>query len=386
MLLAAITFTGFGKVVTFLVMLSVLIVLHELGHFIVARRSGVHVNEFSVGMGPKILGWKSPRTGTQYSLRALPIGGYCAMFGEDAKEGEAEQQREYREHHDAPPRPGADANFQAKSAWQRLGIIVAGPFANFVVAYIILLVGALAFGVASDTVQPVVAEVVHDSPAALHGLKPGDRILALDGVTVASGDALMNVIHASLGKSLTVDYERNGARYEFDAQPVTCASIGSVQPQIRNKGCIGFTPAPAFARVGVGAAFVASASEYGDVADNVVGSLGLLVTHFTTYASQVSGVVGMGQAATTIQSFGWGPYLTLAATISFALGLFNLLPIPALDGGRMAFVIAEIIRGKPVDPEREGIVHLAGFAVLMMLMLVIAAHDISRIASGQGVF
>jgi regulator of sigma E protease len=235
-------------------------------------------------------------------------------------------------------------------------------------------------------VQPVVAEVVHDSPAALHGLKPGDRILALDGVTVASGDALMSVIHASLGKSLTVDYERNGARYEFDAQPVTCASIGSVQPQIRNKGCIGFTPAPAFARVGVGAAFVASANEYGDVADNVVGSLGLLVTHFTTYASQVSGVVGMGQAATTIQSFGWGPYLTLAATISFALGLFNLLPIPALDGGRMAFVIAEIIRGKPVDPEREGIVHLAGFAVLMMLMLVIAAHDISRIASGQGVF
>ncbi len=390
MLLAAITLTGFGKVVTFLVMLSVLVVLHELGHFIVARRNGVHVNEFSVGMGPRILGWRSPRTGTQYSLRALPIGGYCAMYGEDAKAGEAEQQREYREHHALAPQPADDANFQAKTPWQRLRIIVAGPVANFILAYVILLFGALTFGVPStNKEQPVVGDVAQGSPAAINGLKPGDRIIALDGAAISSGDALMNAIHDSLGRTITVDYLRNGLRYEFETQPVPCSSIktaGPIQPQIRDKGCIGFAPFPAYARVGAGEAFVASANEYAYVADNVFSSIGLLVTHFTQYSGQVAGPVGIGQAATTIQDFGWGPYLSLAATISFALGLFNLLPIPALDGGRAAFVVVEIIRGKPIDPEREGMVHLAGFAVILMLLIVITFHDISRIASGQGVF
>ncbi|HEY9085571.1 MAG TPA: M50 family metallopeptidase [Candidatus Tyrphobacter sp.] len=389
MLLAAVTLTGFGKVVTFLVMLSVLVILHELGHFIVARRNGVHVNEFSVGMGPKIFAWKSPRTGTQYSLRALPIGGYCAMYGEDAKAGEAEQQREYREHHAPGPQPADDANFQAKTPWQRLGIIVAGPLANFILAYVILLFGALTFGVPSTNTQPVVGDVAQGSPAALHGLKPGDRIVAVNGVAISNGDELMNSIHNALGRNVTVDYLRNGLRYEFDTQPVPCSSIksaGPIQPQIRSKGCIGFAPFPAYARVGVGAAFVASVNEYAYVADNVVGGIGLLVTHFTQYSSQISGPVGIGQAATTIQDFGPGPYLSLAATISFALGIFNLLPIPALDGGRAAFLIVEIIRGKPIDPEREGMVHLAGFAVILMILIVVTFHDISRIASGQGVF
>jgi regulator of sigma E protease len=374
----------FWKVVTFLLMLSILVVLHELGHFFMARRSGVRVNEFAVGMGPKVFSWKSSRTGTQYSLRALPIGGYCLMHGEDAKVSEAELQREYREGEEKA-RPESD-NFQSKSPWTRLGIILAGPIANFIIAYFILLFGALAFGVESAAPQPVVGVVVARSPAAVHGLQPGDRIVALDGKPVASGDALVNTINGSLGKRVTIDYQRNGVRYEFTTTPVRCGSLGPVSLQQRDKGCIGFSPFPAFARVGVGAAFVDSAQEYANVASNVFGSYGMLVTHFAKYSRQITGVVGMGQAATTIQDFGWGPYLALAATISFALGVLNLLPIPALDGGRGAFIVAELIRRKPVDPEREGMVHLAGFAVLLMLMVVIAIHDVSRIASGQGVF
>lgn len=387
MLLAVVTLDGTLKVLTFLVMLSVLVVLHELGHFILARRNGVRVNEFSVGMGPKILGWKSPRTGTQYSLRALPIGGYCAMHGEDAKASEAEQQREFQHERAEPTHPLDDDNFQAKSPWSRLAIIVAGPLANFVLAYAILLVGALVFGVESPSnAQAVVGQVVARSPAAINGLKPGDRIIALDGAPVSNGDALVSTINGSLGKRVTIDYLRNGVRYEFDTTPVRCESLEPVRPQERDKGCIGFSPFPAFARVGFAQAFVVSAKEYGDIASNVFGSIGLLATDFSKYSSQVTGVVGMGQAATTIQSFGWGPYLALAATISFALGVFNLLPIPALDGGRAAFIVAELIRRKPVDPEREGMVHLAGFAVLLVLMLAIALHDIIRIVSGQGVF
>lgn len=371
----------FARVLTFLLVLSVLVVLHEFGHYIFARRNGVHVNEFSVGMGPRLLGWKSRRTGTQYSLRALPIGGYCAMYGEDAAKGEAAQQRAFRDEQIETQRLSDDANFQAKSAWQRLRIILAGPAMNLVLAYVILLVSALAFGVESNGSQQIVFQVLPHSPAAVHGLKLGDRIVAVNGTTITSGDQLLNTIHGMLGKRADIAYVTpSGAERSFDTVVPRCPP-----PLSPHWGCIGFSAFWSYAHVGLGKALAASFDEYGTVADNVFLSIGLLVTHFQQYSSQVTGVVGMGQAATTIESFGWGPYLQLAATISFALGLFNLLPIPALDGGRAAFIIAELLRGKPVDPEKEGMVHFAGFVVLMMLMIVIAVHDISRIASGQGV-
>jgi regulator of sigma E protease len=150
-------------------------------------------------------------------------------------------------------------------------------------------------------------------------------------------------------------------------------------------GCIGFTPLVAYERVGPLTAVVDSGQEFVAIADNTFASITMLVTHFTKYASQVAGPIGMGQVASTVQDFGWGPYFGLAAMISFGLGLFNLLPIPALDGGRAAFIIAELLRGKPVDPEKEAMVHIAGFAALMALMLLVAFHDIARIVSGNGV-
>jgi regulator of sigma E protease len=371
------TLVGIEKVVTFLIMLSVLVVLHELGHFVLARRNGVRVNEFAVGMGPKLLGWTSPRSGTLYSLRALPIGGYCAMQGEDGKTSEAEQQREFRA-------GNADQdNFQAKSPWRRLAIVLAGPASNFVLCYIILLFGALAFGVMGSgthaIVQPVVGMVVPGSPAAVAGLQPGDRIVELDGIAMTSGGRLVDVIHGSLGKRLDLVYVRNGVRNEVYVKPNACPIPG------KKWGCIGFSPVPEYERVGLFEAVRQSGAEFRAIADQTIGSIVLLVTHFTKYAPQISGVIGMGQVAATVEDWGWGPYLWLAATISFALGLFNLLPIPALDGGRAAFIVAEIVRGKPVDPEKEAMVHIAGFAALMALMLLVAFHDIARIASGSGV-
>jgi regulator of sigma E protease len=376
-LLAFVTLASIDKVVTFLVMLSVLIVLHEFGHFIVARRNGVRVNEFAVGMGPKIVGWVSPRSGTKYSLRALPIGGYCLMEGEDGRTSEAEQQREFR---DSPAR--SSENFQAKSPWRRLAIVSAGPVANFVLAYVILLIGAVAFGVPSDRIdRAVVTVVLKGSPADKHGLHPGDRIVAVavGGKSVTDAGALVDTIHGSLGKSIDVTYDRDGIAKTIHVKPEAC-------PQNHKFGCIGFSPEPAYERVGFLSAVRYSGLEYQNVVDQTASSLALLVTHFTQYAGQVSGPVGMGQVAGVVQDFGWGPYLVLAATISFALGVFNLLPVPALDGGRAAFIIAEIIRGKPVDPEKEALVHIAGFAALMALMLLVAFHDITRIVSGQGVF
>jgi len=373
---AVVTFVGLEKVVTFLVMLSVLIVLHELGHFVVARRTGVRVNEFAVGFGPKLLAWTSPSTGTQYSLRALPIGGFCAMEGEDNRVSEAQQQREFLADGRA-----ADSNFQAKSPWRRLAIILAGPFSNFALCYAVLLVGALAFGVASDkTNQPVVGETLPNSPAAAAGIRPGDRIVAIDNRAITSGKILVDTIHAALGKKLELVYERNGVRTKVHVIPRPCpAQVG------RNFGCIGFSPVPAYVHVGVAAALRQSADQFVAIANQTFGGIALLVTQFSKYAPQIAGPIGMGQVAATVQDWGWGPYFSLAATISFALGLFNLFPIPALDGGRAAFIIAELIRGRPVDPEKEAMVHIAGFAALMALIMLVAFHDIARIVTGQGV-
>jgi len=379
-LLAAVTLAGVSKVATFLVMLSILIVLHELGHFVVARRNGVRVNEFALGMGPKIAGWKSPRSGTIYSLRVLPIGGYCAMEGEDNKTSEAEQQREFREHEQAAPERTDSVNFQAKSAWQRLAIVVAGPLANFLLCYFILLAGALIFGVQTEKPQPVVGMLVAGSPASVAGMRPGDRIVELDGAAVTDGTALVDTIHRSLGKKLDLVYVRDNTRTEIYLTPSPCP-----RSRMEKLGCIGFTPISTYQRVGLVEAVRKSADEFAGIADQTIGGIVLLVTQFAKYAPQMAGPIGMGQLATTVQDFGWGPYFEFAAMISFALGLFNLLPIPALDGGRAAFIVAELVRGKPVDPEKEAMVHIAGFAALMALILLVAFHDIARIVSGNGV-
>ena len=166
----------------------------------------------------------------------------------------------------------------------------------------------------------------------------------------------------------------------MDVTPKSCAPNGNAA-----WGCIGFQPVPTFERVSIGQAVVASGIGFVNIANSTFSSIGMLVTHFTKYIGQTAGPIGMGQAAATIQDWGWGPYFNLAAMISFALGLFNLLPIPALDGGRAAFIIAELFRGKPVDPEKEAMVHFAGFAVLIALMLARAFFDILRITSGNGV-
>jgi regulator of sigma E protease len=391
-LIAAITIAGIGKVITFLVMLSILITLHEYGHFLVARRNGVRVNEFSIGMGPQLYGWTSPKSGTLYSLRALPIGGYCAMQGEDNKTNEAEQQREFlaaqtretRDDNVEKARDGkpvlAEDNFQAKTPWQRLAIVLAGPFANFLLCYLLLFVGAVTFGIASDGSQPLIGALVKDSPADAAGLRTGDRLTAINGTPVASGKTLIETIHGSLGKTLKITYSRDGAETTASIVPKQCPA-----PESQAWGCIGFSPVPTFERVGFGQAVVASGYGFVNIANTTFGSIGMLVTHFTKYIGQTAGPIGMGQAAATIQDFGWGPYFQLAAMLSFALGLFNLLPIPALDGGRAAFIIAELLRGKPVDPEKEAMVHFAGFAVLIALMLARAFFDILRITNGNGV-
>ena len=385
-LFAAVTLVNIEKILLFLVMLSVLIVLHEYGHFIIARLNKVRVLEFAVGMGPLIASWKSRRSGTQYSLRALPIGGYCAMHGEDNRTSEADQQREFREQQKqltvtVNGREYDYDNFQAKGPWRRLAIVLAGPIANFILAFVILVASAAVFGVSSDQPRPVIQVVTQGSPAQKAGLRVNDQILAINGRTVRGGQDLVNLIHRSLNKRLDITYLRSGAREHVAVVAGHCPA-----PESPTWGCIGFIPVDTLERVPFGEAVVDAAYAFANIGQQTFGSLALLVSHPVKYGGQVSGVVGMAQAATAIQDWGWGYYMSFAALISFALGVFNLLPLPALDGGRAAFIVGELVRGKPVDPEKEAWVHITGLAVLIALMIVINFNNVVQIMQGKGPF
>ena len=208
MVLAATTFafvpdlSAVGKIALFLLMLSILVVLHELGHFLMARLNRVRVNDFALGMGPTLLKWTSPRSGTNYRLNLFPVGGYCAMQGEDGKTNEAEQQRRFR----SDAGNCDDDNFQAKSPLARLGIVAAGPIANFIVAFVLLF--AVAVGYGREVSLPTVGTLQPNMPAQRAGLQPGDTIVAVDGVVIQNGEQLVDTIHASAGKHLMLTVKR----------------------------------------------------------------------------------------------------------------------------------------------------------------------------------
>ncbi|HEY0798198.1 MAG TPA: M50 family metallopeptidase, partial [Candidatus Baltobacteraceae bacterium] len=364
------------KLAVFIATLCVLVVLHEYGHFIVARWNRVRVTDFAVGFGKTLFMWTSPRSGTNYRINLWPLGGYCAMQGEDGKSLESEQQREFL----AADPAGEDGNFQAKPAAGRLAIVLAGPVANFILTFAIFLFSAIAFGIPTDAEAPTIGPLIPGTPAVHVGLRMGDEVVAINGVPVVSGAQLINKIHGSLGVPLRLRYRRAGVEQEVIVKPIRSVQDGKVV------GIIGFRPISSLAHVGLGTAITTAGSEVASIFMLNIEGLGQLVANPVHNYSSAMSVIGMERAASQVQDLGWAAYFSFAAAISMALGIFNLLPIPALDGGRAAFIVAELVRGRPVDPEKEAFVHLTGMALLMALMVFLAFHDISNIIAGKGVF
>ncbi len=361
------------KLLLYLLMLSVLVVLHEWGHFIVARRNGVRVTDFAVGMGPTLLKWTSPRSGTNYRINLFPIGGYCQMKGEDGKSSEAEQQRDFRAGHKYDP-----DNFQSKTPLQRLAIVVAGPIMNFIVALVLLFGAMTVFGVPALTTA--VGQLVPGYPAERAGLHSGDRIVAVDGVTMKDGVQLIDVIHHSAGKPLHLTVVSGGTTRTLVITPRKSTIDGVTQ------GLLGFKPVTEPQHLGPIVAARRSWDEFSTVVTATLGALGGLFTHPAQVAGEVSGPIGMARASAQAEALGPYTFLSFAALISISLGIFNLLPIPALDGGRGVFILVEMLRGRPVDPEKEALVHFGGFAVLIALMIAVSFHDVSAALAGKGAF
>lgn len=327
------------------IIICVLILVHEFGHFIVAKKSGVLVEEFSLGMGPQLLGWKSGET--EYSIRLLPIGGFVRMDGED----------------EASSNPRAFCN---QSVAVRAAVTFAGPLMNLLVAVLFFLVAFMYFG--TPATDGLIGTVAEDSPAAVAGLQSGDVITGINGGKVASwDDVTLHMADVAPGDDVTVSFERDG-----EAQQLLITTVAS-----DGRAMLGVTQ-------GVRRADLVSSLKLGfaTTVSFTVMILQSLMDMVTGAAEvEVAGPVGMVTLVDQYANVGLMYLFLFAGMLSVNLGVMNLLPIPALDGSRLVFLLIEAVRRKPIDREKEATVHLVGFALLMALMVIITYFDIDRLIS-----
>ncbi|MCL2352063.1 MAG: site-2 protease family protein [Firmicutes bacterium] len=349
------------SIVIAVIIFGIIVLIHEFGHFAAARKAGIMVEEFAIGMGPKLLKWR--RGDTLYSLRLFPIGGFCKMLGED---GSSEDSRA----------------FGNRTLPRRIGVISAGAFMNFLLAFALLFVIVVLNGYA----EPVVRRTVDGSAASEAGLKPGDRILRIGGSSVNIFEDVSFDLSTNKGVPVAVEILRGGERIAVTLTPRQDPADGMYKIGFYPDGKAGvFQKAEGFASAGVWECVRnAFFTMIFLIKTTVIGIIRLFT--FKLPLSQLSGPIGIvgvinDAYAETIKAGVYDTVLTmvkLCALISANLGAFNLLPLPALDGGRLVFLFIEGIRRKPVPPEREGLVHLIGLAALMILAVFIAYSDIRK--------
>ena len=330
-----------------LLLLGVLITAHEAGHFLAARLCGIEVEEFSMGMGPKLLQRRSGR-GTLITLRLLPIGGYCQFYGEDREEGDRR-------------------GFNNQPIWKRAVTVASGPLMNFVVAFLVIVLYMSAMGLTS--IVPRVAEV--EENAALAGLRVGDELITVNGAPIETTADVTGAISASGGAPVTLGIERGGETLELTIAPFYDEEAGRYR--------VGFTFAQDRIRVSLLESIPFSVQYNVQCVQMIIDALRNMIFHGEG-VQDVTGPVGTVYVIQEVtQQGGIDVYLELIALISVNLGVMNLLPIPGLDGSRLLFMLAEAVRRRPISREVEGRIHFAGFCLLMALMLVLTYKDIMQI-------
>ena len=418
-------------VIAFIIIFGSLVFFHELGHFIFAKRAGIMVREFAIGMGPKIFGMTKGET--LYTIRLLPIGGYVRMAGEDLDN--IELQPGYRvalvtnednvvekiilnqkNHHpnvvfleveradlnkdlwiegydedDDSEYPRIvryevsrnavivengketmiapyDRQFDSKTVGQRSMAIFAGPLFNFILAFFIFLAIGLLQG--QPTYEPIITQVTDDGPAMEAGMQAGDLVTEINGVQITKWQELSATIQENPGKPLEFVVERDGAPVQLTLTPDTITEEGQTFGRI---GVMYQTP---FESAPLEAIPNAAINTY-DVTVQIFKMLGMLVTGQFSI-DDLSGPVGIYKTTEVIAEDGVYQLMRWAAMLSINLGIMNLLPLPALDGGRLLFFAFEAVRGQPINREKEGLIHFVGIVLLMVLMVVVTWNDIQR--------
>lgn len=345
-------------IILFVLIFGVIVIGHELGHFLLAKANGITVVEFSVGMGPRLIRFN--RGGTEYSLRLLPVGGACVFEGEDGVQSDG-----------GTPSEGA---FPNAGVWARFSTVLAGPLFNFILGFLLAMIVVGYSG--SD--RPVLMDVMEGYPAQEAGMQSGDLITKLNGerIYVAREIWLNTYIHQ--GESMTVEFLRDGEKHTVTLVPRYSEEEG--------RYLLGFQGYGEYVDCRNLNIFSYSYYEVRYCLKATVKSLGMLLTG-KAGMDDLSGPVGVAQIIGEVkeQSQPYGVWVlilnmvNIAMLLSVNLGVMNLLPLPALDGGRLVFLLVEAVRGKPVPPEKEGMVHFAGFVVLMIVMVLVMFNDIRRL-------
>lgn len=333
-------------VVLALLLLGVLIIAHEAGHFWAARACGIGVQEFSMGMGPLIAKWKSKK-GTQFSVRLLPIGGFCQFYGEDEDE----------------PDPRA---FNNQAVWKRAVTVASGPLMNFLVAFLVIVLFMSVIGI--NTIVPKIAQVEENAQAA--GLRVGDTIVSVNGVEMVDYQQISQAIAASDGNDVTLGVKRGKEELSLTLTPFYDEEAGRYR--------VGFSFGQERVRTSVLTSIPFSVQYNVESVKLILSTLKDLIFKGQG-VDDVTGPVGTVYVIQEVtQQGGLDVYLELIALISVNLGVMNLLPIPGLDGSRLLFLLIEAVRRKPVKREWEGAIHAAGFILLMGLMVLLTYKDIMR--------
>lgn len=359
----------FITIISFIIIFTVVVVAHEFGHFLIARQNGIRVNEFAIGMGPVI--FKKMIRGTRFVIRLLPIGGACMFEGEDGKyEDDRYESGEEKE----TPEIAKEGSFNAAPVWGRIATVLAGPIFNILLAYLLSLILCWFYG--SDL--PTVREINEGYPAEAAGLQAGDRIVKMGHQKIHLWREISVLSYISDGSPVEVTYERDGQQYETLITPIYSAEAGRFY--------FGFVGSGEFIECDNLSVFKYSWYEVRYWLLSTVQSLGYMIQGRAS-AEDIAGPVGVATVIgdTVEQTMDEGAFnvilnlINIAVLLSVNLGVLNLLPVPALDGGRLVFLLIEAVRGKRVPPEKEGLVHMIGFVLLMMLMVFVLYNDIMRI-------
>lgn len=412
-------------ILSFIVALGIIILIHELGHFIVAKRVGILCHEFSIGMGPSI--WSRKKGETTYSIRAIPLGGYVAMAGEEAEkemvkigqtvglllnqqglvekiyldpketdllvgeikeidlykaltisiETEAGHLMHYPVERDAlyvydkgtQQIAPYDRCLESKSKLARFATMVAGATMNFILALVLLFIVGLIQG---ETIYSnTLGSIVEDSPAQMAGLQAGDKILEYNGMTVTSWQDFINAIDSTTDRTIVV-IERNGQTQTLTLQP----ELQNGSPKI---GVGVDLEHPLRTERSLGYALKYSVLQTKNAFTQIFETFKMLFVTKEAGVSDLAGPIGIYTMTSEIVTFGFISYLIWISFLSVNIGIMNLLPLPALDGGRILFVLVEAIIGRPVDRKVEGYIHAAGLILFLCLFVFVSFNDVLRL-------
>jgi len=351
-------------ILVFIILLSILVFVHELGHFLTAKMLGIYVEEFGLGLPPRVLGKKIGET--IYSINLLPIGGFVKLYGEEDQEGLNKNPKM------------KNRAFCNRPKLQRALVLVSGVFMNFVLAVIVISY-IFTQGVFVPTNKVHIENVISGSPAYTAGLKPSDIILTVNGIKITRSQELINITKSELGLPIALGVERN----EGNKKSTLNISITPRKDYPSDQGPMGVSASNLEEKkypwyqapiLGTKEAFVMSYEMFSGIAL----ILWRLVT-FTGVPNDVAGPVGIAQLTSQAVKFGWMAVLQLLGLLSLNLAVVNILPIPALDGGRLLFIIFEKVIGRKVRIGVEQTAHRIGMAFILGLTLIVTINDIVRL-------